>query len=313
MGASEMNDVIEKLPEVIRIEPSSLCNLRCIHCPTGQGKNKSLGIMNIKVFDRIFENIRSIPPRVVVLYHGGEPFLNEDIFKMIDKVKSLDNIFIKIDTNGMLLNEELMLKIIESKVDSLYISLDGLSPEENNNIRRGCDYNKVVGNVKRLMELKRKFKSPFPKIKIANVQIPRACTLGKEVPDMPKYIVNDFLEYKDEVEFQSVYSLKWFGLGRKDFGVVKDNKCKKSNYCDMVVNTITFRWNGDVVPCCYDITSEYVIANILDSTLKEIWNNKKYVELRRSIITGNNIPLCKDCRVLDKSSFIFYTKRCDEK
>jgi len=25
----------DKLPEIVRIEPSSSCNLRCLHCPTG--------------------------------------------------------------------------------------------------------------------------------------------------------------------------------------------------------------------------------------------------------------------------------------
>ena len=77
-----------------------------------------------------------------------------------------------------------------------------------------------------------------------------------------------------------------------------------SNCCDHVMNTITFRWNGDVVPCCYDITSNYVIGNIMKQSLPDIWNNKRYKEIRRSIYILRNIPLCAECNAIRSQLFV---------
>ena len=49
---------VSSLPRVIRIEVSGLCNLRCIHCPTGVQKGDKGGIMSLDVFDRIVDEIK---------------------------------------------------------------------------------------------------------------------------------------------------------------------------------------------------------------------------------------------------------------
>ena len=46
-----------ELPRVIRIEPSSQCNLLCLHCPTGVMK-MDRGRMNIDVERKILEAVK---------------------------------------------------------------------------------------------------------------------------------------------------------------------------------------------------------------------------------------------------------------
>ncbi|KKL60605.1 hypothetical protein LCGC14_2203620, partial [marine sediment metagenome] len=58
---------------------------------------------------------------------------------------------------------------------------------------------------------------------------------------------------------------------------------------------ITIRWNGDVVPCCYDIMSEYVIGNIRENSLEEIWNNERYNNIRKGIEIGHPVEICGGC------------------
>lgn len=42
--------VVQGLPEVVYIEPASICNLKCIHCPTGVLRNEiNRGIMSLKL------------------------------------------------------------------------------------------------------------------------------------------------------------------------------------------------------------------------------------------------------------------------
>jgi radical SAM protein with 4Fe4S-binding SPASM domain len=76
------------------------------------------------------------------------------------------------------------------------------------------------------------------------------------------------------------------------------------HYCDLVDYTMTIRWNGDVVACCYDLTSRYVLGNVHQDDLATIWNSDKFLGLRRSIETGRFIPLCANCNVVKPNTFL---------
>jgi radical SAM protein with 4Fe4S-binding SPASM domain len=301
---------VTPLPRVVRIEVSSLCNLQCIVCPTGTKYVGKRGNMSRKVFYKIINEIKAYNGvDVVVLYHGGEPFLNKNIFEMIDTVKSMGIPFVKTVTNGTLLNEEMLVKIVDSGLDSISFSIDGLSPEENDQIRKGADYYQIASVIKKLLSIKKSKGVSTPIIRIGNMQIPTEEDIrsGKEI-STPEYILNDFSEFKEEIIFENTYMLKWPGFDCSDQYVLvehQSSQCSQpSNYCDSVIELITFRWNGDVVPCCYDITSEYVIGNIMKQPLCEIWNNERYKEIRKSIHTRQYVPLCLNCIMIKPQLFV---------
>ncbi len=295
---------VTPLPRVIRLEASSVCNLKCMYCPTGTKHNNSRGKMNTEVFGRIVDEIKSYNGvDVAVLYHGGESFLNKNIFRMIRELRAIGIDIIKANTNGTVFNEKMLIEVIESGLDSIRFSIDGLSPQENNWIRKGADYFEVAKTVKRLIALKREMNSQTPEIHIANTQIPDEETIrsGKEV-STARYLFDDFAEFEDEIIFEPYYTYKWPGYEcSAEYILVwppSAGLVEPSNYCDHVVQLITFRWNGDVVPCCRDITSEYVIGNIMAQSLPEIWNNERYTKLRESIYTRNYMPMCASCQTI---------------
>jgi len=270
-------DSILPLPRVVRIEPSSLYNLRCTHCPTGTRQDvKTRGVMTDQVWRKIIEELGSYENiRVVVLYHGGEPFLNKNIFGMINMLKSMDIPFIKIVTNGTLIKDQMLPDIIKSGLDCIEISLDGLSPEENNQIRIGSDYYQVASTIKKLLSLKNDLRSNKPDIFIANTQIATKSDIENSVHvSTPKYLLDDFSDFEGKIGFKNTYMLKWPGFDCfDDYAMVENSmtiNTEFSNYCSHVMETITFRWNGDVVPCCYDTTSNYVLGNIMEQSLSAI-------------------------------------------
>src|SRR3989304_8386016 len=71
-------------PRVVRIEPSSKCNLKCSHCPTGI-IDMERGVMKDEVFSSVLSTIKANQEfiKVVVLYHGGEPFMSKRLFHMV--------------------------------------------------------------------------------------------------------------------------------------------------------------------------------------------------------------------------------------
>ncbi|MFC1954519.1 radical SAM/SPASM domain-containing protein [Chloroflexota bacterium] len=302
-------DGIEKqLPQVVRIEPASVCNLKCIHCSTGMLENNNRGVMSVETFQIALREIEVLNPRVVVLYHGGEPFINKNIFGMIRQLKSRGVGFIKTVTNGMLLDESMILKIIQSGLDSIEFSLDGNSPEENDEIRVGSNYQKVLALIKQLITLKHDLASEIPEVFVANCQIPTQSELEQGNPVIPNYIASDFSQYDNsKIKFKTCFPIHWTGFP------VDTSKYRlstpvgmeqTSNYCEHPVEQITIRHNGDVVACCYDITSTYVLGNIKEVSIKDIWNNERYRALRRSFRSKSYLPLCENCNVVKPQRFL---------
>lgn len=284
-----------KFPHVFRIEPSSCCNLRCIHCPTGYNTRLTTGDMSNEIFNRVINGIKEHNTvDKVVLYHGGEPFFNRNIFDMIKKLKTINILFVKTVTNGMMIDDDMLVEIINSRLDSIEFSIDGNSLEENNRIRWGCSYKQVVTNVKKLLNLKIKMDSDKPSVFIANTQIPNKDDIKKDIVT-PKFLLEEFKNFKDEIDFKNTYMIKWSGVDLPENYSIADNDGKYINFCDNIFDTITIRWNGDVVPCCYDISSKYVVGNIMEQSLSKIWDNDKYKKLRNSIFNKNLFPICSDC------------------
>jgi radical SAM protein with 4Fe4S-binding SPASM domain len=59
--------------------------------------------------------------------------------------------------------------------------------------------------------------------------------------------------------------------------------------------------NGDVEICCiaaaHEDGSEHIImGNIMDESLADIWNGRKFIDFRKSLLSGHNMPeICKGC------------------
>lgn len=303
---------VNKLPEVFRIEPASSCNLKCVHCPTGLRKNKSLGVMSEETFYKIFLILQEVKPRVVVMYHGGEPLINRHVFKWIKEIKKIGIGFVKVVSNGMLLKHEKAVQMIDSGLDSIEFSLDGKSVEENDFIRKGCDFSLVIKNIKGLISLKKEKCSAVPKIFITCTQfIDDNHVENESEQEIPSFIKREFTgEFDKEVEYKKNFAYFWPGLrGAESEKIYEIEKTFRNNdivstYCPHIVETISIRWNGDVVPCCYDLTSNYVIGNVLESSIEDIWNNNKFKKLRKSIFDKKYVSLCQNCHVLSPTHFL---------
>ena len=76
------------------------------------------------------------------------------------------------------------------------------------------------------------------------------------------------------------------------------------NFCDSVVNVMTIRWDGTVVPCCYDLTTIMPLGNLLEEELEDIWNNERYGKLREDIASFEPPKLCQGCVVLYPQNYM---------
>lgn len=307
------------LPPVIRIEPSASCNLACAHCPTGT-VDMSRGIMNEAVFERALGAVKEAGQqlRTVVLYHGGEPLLNKRFPEMVRQVKRLGVPHVKAVSNGMLLLSQKYDEIIDCGIDALEFSLDGRSPDENNFIRRRSDYATVVKNVKGFLDrlLEREAKSP--RIYLSNTQFLHSSnpSAWHKDPEPPAHLKREFEKYLDLIEFKCTWAMEWPDMGeeiQESFLRWTDESRAPMRSCASLDETTTIRANGDVVACCYDLTSKFVLGNIMKNSLTEIWRGARYDGLRKSIASGRFVPLCAACNAVRPPVFLLYKPELEER
>jgi MoaA/NifB/PqqE/SkfB family radical SAM enzyme len=243
-------DSIEILPDIhslsrVYIEPTAKCNLMCQTC-IRHTWNEPMGEMDINVFDKIIEQLKSFESVKSIMFGGfGEPTFHKDILYMIEKAKSL-NIKVEMTTNGTLLDENMLKSLLECKLDTLWVSFDGTSQESFEDIRSGAKFSKLVDNLKYLKEVSKRGKYPL-EIGIAFVVMKRNVNDLKNIKKLArtigaKYIsLSNVLPYDRKMQDEVLYN-KTLG---EDVGSL--------SYNDILINLPRMDVNDTTKEALYEI------------------------------------------------------------
>jgi len=267
------------------IEPTSTCNLGCRTC-IRETWNEPLGSMDINIFDKLLEQIKEFKTLQTVMFGGfGEPAFHNDILYMIAKIKSL-GLAVEMVTNGTLLNEEMAQGLIENGLNTLWVSFDGTSADNFEDIRQGASFNTVVQNLIQLKNLNRDSshqvkvgiafvvtkknidelnnlgvlakKVGAEMVSVSNV-IPYSkdmveqmvCNLGVEINNQTHYSgsvpIDIPLIDKTEITKQPLYELF---KNYNNISIMKNKVGAETGSCRFIKERCTFiRWDGKVSPC----------------------------------------------------------------
>ena len=265
--------MITPFPSVVRIEPAGLCNFKCIHCPVGVEGGRGR-IMTYDEYVRIYE-ILPTRPRVLVLYHGGEPLLNRDLEKIAAHAKLWGVEKVVMNTNTALISETRDL----SNIDELRCSFDGESPEDNNRIRKNGNFARNAAHVKELA-----LSDKRPKvIKIYNAR--------KGTDQVAQYLLDYFADCPG-MEFEGVELRTWARVNNEPA------ELNGAKYCENLFETFTVTSNGDVVQCCEDLMHDNGIGSVYQNSPAELWERMEQV--REDFSKGIYPKLCQSCWVLTK-------------
>ena len=154
-----------KMPFVLVLDPSNLCNHRCKFCPTGDDKlikstNRYNGLFDFNLFKTIINDLKEFdkPLNVLRLYKEGEPLINKQFPDMVKYAK--DSGYVKridVTSNGVLLNPSLNIKLVESGLDRINISVNGVSDYQIQfYTNTKVNFYKYVENIKHLYQNKGK-------------------------------------------------------------------------------------------------------------------------------------------------------------
>lgn len=194
------------------IEPTDICNLDCRTC-IRNGWEEPLGKMSDEVFQRILEGLHSFDSTSIpsVFFGGlGEPLYHPKTIEMIQQVKALGS-RVEMITNGTMLTETRAKQLISAGLDTLWVSIDGATPESYSDIRLGAQLPKVLKNLARFRELRKQGHRPTPEIGIAFVamkrniaDLPQVIKLGLQHGAV-RFSVSNVLPYTAEMQEEMLY------------------------------------------------------------------------------------------------------------
>lgn len=131
------------------LEPTFRCNLGCEMCPRFSSEDPYLD-MSLETYHRIAEAMTFA--HTVDFTGWGESMLHPKIYQMIRMAKD-SQCMTAMTSNGTALNHANCLRLIESGLDFLSISVDGMTRATFNKIRIGADFDRLVQNLQSLAQL----------------------------------------------------------------------------------------------------------------------------------------------------------------
>ena len=261
--------IIDKYPPCLQIEPTSICNLRCVMCYQADNSfsNKSTGFMGHMELDLFKKIIDQVEGHVesITFASRGEPFLNKNLIQMLDYCKG-KFLALKLNTNATLLNEKKIHALLSSDLQTLVFSIDSAEKGQYEKIRVNADFDSIVANVKLFSDIKRKH-YPNSKLilRISGVQI----NDDQSIKDMSAY----WGQYADIVGFTNY--LPWEDSYNNPINAILEP-------CNELWRRMFIWWDGKVNPCDFDYKSVLSHWNINEkgSNVSDIWNSEYYNNLR---------------------------------
>jgi len=136
-------------PKILWIPIGHQCNLKCKHCDI-HTLNEKLLLSNDKIF-KVVDWFSKLNPDGYVLFHGGEPLLNNNYMNIINYVFEKKLKFL-LFSNGTLINKEIS-KSLKGKVECVIISLDSHIEEVHNKLRGNKNsYSLAIKSINHLLD-----------------------------------------------------------------------------------------------------------------------------------------------------------------
>ena len=269
-------------PRQVVIETVTACNLKCPSCYIGSGMvTRPKGLMSWELFSKLADQIEPFAKHIY-LHLWGEPLLNPRLGDMIRRVIQFATV--DVSTHGMFVTEENAADLCEAT--TLAVSMEGLDQETYEKYRVGGSFQRAMNGLKILASRRQDIGWTWVVTRDNEHQIKEAENLAKSLGvrfgAKPPYFVSDEvrlrLEPSDEAHRR--YDRE---------GQLKSNRLA----CQEFWTTIYFTPTGDCITCCYDFDAKWIMGNLNEQTVLEIWNGEKYSEMRAKHLVGQLNDLCQ--------------------
>ncbi|TQR61236.1 SPASM domain-containing protein [Campylobacter troglodytis] len=196
------------------------------------------------------------------------------------------------------MSADLALKILDSKLDWINFSIDGLDKNAYERIRIGLSFEEVLGNVIAFIMLRNKLNANTG-VRISIIKN------SYYLKDMDKIIA--FWEKILDKDRGDSIKIDELNLGitdkNKDLSQIEYERnalIEKRNKlpCYVLFNTLVIKADGQVALCCVDQCRNLSLGNLNHQSIKEIWQGSRELKRIREIHIEKGregIGFCKGC------------------
>ena len=325
------------LPRFVQIEPVGQCNLRCRMCPVqfrGEGgRGQPRAFMDFAVYCRLIDQFPQLEE--LHLQGLGEPLLHPRFFDMV-RYAAARGVRVSTNTNLTVLTEARAGECAASGLGVLHASLDGASAATFDAIRLGAHFERVLRNLRRLVQARQRLQSALPEIRLVAVVMRRNL---HELPALVRlahregvgglsvqHLCHDFGEsslpaqyrpMRDFVERESLLGddpqrvERHFEAARaaaRELGVAlrlpnvtprphPPGTCGRTR-CDWPWRGAYISYDGKAMPCCMVATPDRIhFGDMTQNGVAAIWNNAQYNAFRARLDSATPPEVCRSCAV----------------
>jgi len=306
------------------IEQNNTCNLKCAMC--GFSDPRVGAVPRYHMSAALFEAIaRQVFPATNYLHMSlmTEPFMTAGFPDRLMLVRQFGVPYSRVVTNGTLLTEATIEKIIDSQITSLTISIDGGTKELYEEIRIGARFETVLANIELFKELRARRGTRLPHLQINHVLMERNVdhfeeflllldSIRPEQIDVrtiePMTYVTG-LESRDEAFYEKVRRVRPLYADYcsrnhiEDCGFIRDQAgvidlitaTGQRMTCRRPWDTLAIHANGDVHPCMS--WTRPPAGNLARQSFEEIWHGENLEQLRREFEIAQPGIDCQRCTI----------------
>lgn len=266
------------------------CNQKCLHCYAAGQTYADKKELSTEQWKKVIDKCKEayIPQ---LTFTGGEPTRRDDLVELIDYSKWF---ITRLNTNGVLLTEELCKKLYDASLDSVQITFYSANKEEHNKLVGADNFDKTVQGIKNainaglpisintpICSLNKNYKETLEYLNSLGVKYVSCSGLivtGNATKDKSKetQLSEDEL-YKILKEACKYANENLMEISFTSPGWINEKKLKELGLdipsCGACLSNMAIAPDGEVVPCQSWLGKDAGLGNILTTNWKDIWNN----------------------------------------
>jgi len=292
----------------LHIEITSKCNERCVHCYIPH-ENKTNDLEPDLFYD-ILMQCREMNVLHLTL-SGGEPLLHKNICDFLEKCNEY-GFSVNVLSNLTLLNDKMVSEMKRNRLLGVQVSLYSMDSNIHDEITQmKGSFEKTTRSIMKLVENDIPLQISCPILKqnrrtyreVIDWAAKYDISVGDDYAIIAKYNhsiqnLNSRLSIDEvnEIIHDKIINDRQYLVQIEDEADKKKNSTPDDFVCSVCNSSICIADNGNVYPCAG--WQDYVVGNIQEESLKEIWEKSEKIEYLRKL-KKRDFSECVQC--LDKN------------
>ena len=273
--------IVSDFPSHVDIEAASACQMRCPMCYTTHMSDHLKGIMKWDLYTKIVDQAAKLGVYSIKLSWRGEPMLNKHLVDMVVYAKKKGIKEVAFLTNAELLTKEKAEKLVDSGLDWMSVSADGVG-EVYNEIRAPAIFEETIERVRYMKEYRDGKGQKKPLLRVQSImsaveQNPGAYEAAWQgIVDRVNIIADHIrdLQDRDDLEYDPYY------------------------VCSKPWNRLNIAYDGRIHQCGADYAAKTIVGDCNKESLHEIWHGEGNEAVRAAFRRHtylDDLPACRQC------------------